>query len=188
MRPILFLDIDDVLCVNAPYGGYDMAMKNKPDDLWEKLFAEEPKRVLMDVLERFDPAVVMTTSWLMFLEREAFAAVFDKTGLSALSMRFHEQWEAPWTRDRTRCDAIDGWLARHHRGEPYAILDDNISGTGLMASDHDLMERVVWCEPDIGLTRVQLPALERALQLRFCSLGDRHPDWKVGKKTARKPK
>lgn len=163
MRPILFLDIDDVLCVNAPYGGYDVASPNRPADLWKRLFSKRATRVLRDVLERHDPAVVMTTSWLLFLEREGFAGVFDRTGLSAVSARFHERWEAPWVRDRTRCSAIDSWLAKHHRGEAYAILDDSVSGTGLMASEHDLKERVVWCEVGVGLTEAQLPQLVQAL-------------------------
>ena len=119
--------------------------------------------LLLDVLERFDPKIVMTTSWLMFLERDAFRAVFNQSGLSAVSTRFHEHWEAPWVRNRTRRDAIDAWLTQHDRGEPYAILDDSLSGTGLKGSPHDKTERVIWCEVGVGLTETQLPQLERAL-------------------------
>lgn len=39
--PLLFLDFDDVICVNAPYGGYDVlaaATGTAPADLWERLW------------------------------------------------------------------------------------------------------------------------------------------------------
>lgn len=54
MSPVLFLDFDDVICLNNPYGGYDAltalaeaARAGTPlsadDDLWSKLF--DSKRV-----------------------------------------------------------------------------------------------------------------------------------------------
>ena len=49
--PIVFLDIDDVLCLNNPYGGSDAleAVKGRhadPDTVLREIFAAEPKRVL----------------------------------------------------------------------------------------------------------------------------------------------
>src|ERR1700737_5608160 len=52
--PIIFLDIDDVLCLNNPYGGSDAleAVKGRhadPDMVLREIFAAEPKRVLESV-------------------------------------------------------------------------------------------------------------------------------------------
>jgi hypothetical protein len=52
--PIVFLDIDDVLCLNNPYGGSDAleAVKGRhadPDTVLREIFAAEPKRVLESV-------------------------------------------------------------------------------------------------------------------------------------------
>ena len=38
LRPIIFLDFDDVICLNKHYGGYDVFAPDPPDELWQQLF------------------------------------------------------------------------------------------------------------------------------------------------------
>jgi hypothetical protein len=150
-RPILFLDLDDVLCLNDPYGGYDILAPGKPADLYKKLFEAGSVRRLNEILARACPQVVMTTSWLRFLDRHGFEQLFAQTGLRALASALHEHWEAPQNSGQTRLQAVERWLEQHHQGEPYAVLDDHLSGTDLSASVHDLLDRVVLCDENVGL-------------------------------------
>lgn len=162
--PIIFLDFDDVICLNSPYGGYDVMTKPWPDDLWERLFDAEAKAVLLGALQQTSARLVITTSWLRFLERPAFEAVFKETGLAAIAAALHPAWEAPEDRGMTRLAAIDRWLSRHHDGEPYVVLDDEHSGTGLRGSRHDKQRRVVLCAGGVGLRATNVAAITAALR------------------------
>lgn len=163
-RPLLFLDIDDVLCLNAPYGGYDVVVAPRPEDLWTKLFAPGAVDTLLAAIEEHRPRVVLTTSWLRLLDKQDFEGVFQATGLGQLAERFHEHWDAPQNSGETRLEAIERWLLRHHRGEPFVVLDDTLSGTGLAGSRIDLMGRLVLCEVNVGLHAGHVAAIHRALQ------------------------
>ena len=98
------------------------------------------------------------------MSREMFERVFVETGLERVNLALHPDCEAPQLRGETRCAAIDRWLAKNHVGEPYAILDDLLSGTGLMGSIHDREERVTFCKEGVGLHRGHLEAIARALK------------------------
>lgn len=166
MRPLLFLDMDDVLCLNDPYGGYDVLLASNsdaPDDLWQKLFHPTAKTVLLRVLEEHRPTVVLTTSWIRFIERSGFEAVFKKTGLELLSASLHDAWEAPQLHGQTRCQAIEGWLSKHQAGEPFVVLDDKVSGTGLEGSKLYKAGRVILCDVGVGLQETHLLATRAAL-------------------------
>jgi len=165
--PTLFLDLDDVLVLNSQdsYGGYDVLTRERPTDLWDRLIHPPSRLALLDALRRWRPKVVMTTSWTRFMPRETFVELFDRTGLELLTQSLHQAWEAPPLRGAdTRREPIELWLRRHHRGEPYAIVDDALSGTGLAGSSHDLEGRVIFCQCGVGLHRGHLPALGYALE------------------------
>lgn len=164
-RPLLFLDFDDVICLNAPYGGFDVAMASKemPDDLWEKLWHEPAVKVLVQVLEAHNPYVIVTSSWLRFLDRRGAADVFKATGLERVAESLHPAWEAPQGRGCSRLEAISGWLDNHHRLEAFAVLDDRLSGTGLAGSTLDNQGRVVLCEVGVGLTHSHFRKIHEAL-------------------------
>ncbi|MGQ3003468.1 MAG: HAD domain-containing protein [Hydrogenophaga sp.] len=168
-RPLLFLDLDDVLCLNAPYGGYDVIVEPHPEDLWEKLFTQGAVDTLLAAIEEHRPRVVLTTSWLRMLDRSGFEKVFQATGLRQLSQCFHEHWDAPQNRGETRLAAIERWLLNHHRDEPFVVLDDTLSGTGLAGSRIDLMGCLVLCDVNVGLHTGHVEALRRALQGRWIS-------------------
>lgn len=163
-RPLVFLDLDDVLCLNSPYGGYDVVVAPRPEDLWVKLFAQRAVNILLAAIEEYRPRVVLTTSWLRLLDRQGFQGVFQATGLGQLAECFHEHWDAPQNSGETRLEAIERWLLRHHRGEPFVVLDDTLSGTGLAGSRIDLIGRLVLCEVNVGLHAGHVAAIHRALQ------------------------
>jgi hypothetical protein len=164
MSPLLFLDLDDVICLNDPYGGYDLAAPDKPADLYERLWHPPALGVLQNVVERNRPQVVLTSSWLRFLLLKDAKALFHRTGAPWLAEALHPAGEALPQSGWTRLQAIDAWMAQHRGHEPYAILDDALSGTGLVGSSHDRAGRVVLCEVEIGLLPRHLEQLDRALQ------------------------
>jgi hypothetical protein len=164
VSPLLLLDFDDVLCLAAPYGGYDVISKDPPGDLFERLFNPPAVATLNQLLHEFSPSVVVTTSWLRFLERPAFETIFKKTGLPAAADALHTHWEAPQDQGKSRLQAVESWLAKHHEGEPFVVLDDDWSGTGLKGSRLDRQGRVVLCAEHVGLNSSHLPRLRRALQ------------------------
>jgi hypothetical protein len=82
-----------------------------PPDLWQRLFHPTASAVLLQVLQEHQPAVVLTTSWLRFMEKQGFEEVFKRTELESVSTGFHEAWEAPQQYGQTR------WLSKNHAGE-----------------------------------------------------------------------
>jgi hypothetical protein len=164
-RPVILVDFDDVLVLNRPgeFGGYDIVAPNPPPELWANLFHAPAAQTLVDAATEHDACLVITTSWLRFMLRDGFERLFAKTGLHALTERLHPAWEAPQNRGETRAGAIDRWLAANHLGEPYVILDDELSGTGLRASVHDRRGRLVLCKEGVGLHRGHLAPIRAAL-------------------------
>jgi hypothetical protein len=127
------------------------------------LFHVPAAQVLIEALDEHDARVVITTSWLRFMLRDGFERLFAKVGLDVLNDRLHDAWEAPQNRGETRALAIDRWLAAHHLGESYVILDDELSGTGLRNSVHEQRGRLVLCKEGIGLHRRHLAYIRAAL-------------------------
>lgn len=166
MRPTLFLDFDDVLCLNAPYGGDHIRRSSQeplPVDFWPNVFHGPSKEVLLAAMAEHAPRVVLTTSWLRFLERPGFEAIFKRTGLEVVAESLHDCWDAPQGHVETRATAISSWLKKHHNGEPFVVLDDQDSGTGLRESKHYKTGRVVLCVTAQGLQQEHLPAIRKAL-------------------------
>jgi hypothetical protein len=164
--PLVFLDFDDVICLNAPYGAYDLLAPNPPDDLWTRLFHEPAVRTLEVIVTEFDPQVVITTSWLRFMERAAIEHVLMKCAMSFVAERLHAAWEAPGVLGKSRLQVIEAWLQKNHLGEPFVVLDDALSGTGLSGSRWHRQGRVVLCKVDEGLHERHLAQVRRALSTR----------------------
>lgn len=167
---LVFLDFDEVICLNEPYGGNDLMASEKPDDLWERLFHKPAVETLERILIEFEPRVVITTSWLWLMERGGFEALFAKCGMCFVAARLHEAWEAPQLARATRLHAIERWLSVHHRGEPFVVLDDVMSGTGLTESQLAATGRVVLCEVGVGLHAGHLAQVRQALRTPVRSL------------------
>ena len=190
MRPLVFLDIDDVLCINSPYGGYDVIAPEQPIDLWDRLFHKPAVDTLLQIIAEYNPYFVLTTSWLRFMDRDRFEGLFRRTGLTQVAASLHPAaweapqvdvslpplaWETPRTQLSTRLEAIDAWLTAHHRHEPFVILDDELSGTGLIRSPLDQRGSVVLCEVGVGLTTRHLDKVRRALDHSIWEYRDSRP-------------
>lgn len=170
VRPVLFLDLDDTLCLNAPYGGLHARHVvripgSAPPDFYERLFASGAVAFMNTLLEEFQPSIVLTTSWLALLQREDFIEIFCRTGLRKVADALHAHWDAPSNRGASRLEAIDAWLARYHEeGQPVLILDDVSSGESLIGSFHESCGRAVLCEVDQGLNDGHLSMARQALR------------------------
>jgi hypothetical protein len=177
--PIVFLDIDDVLCLNDPYGGLDAleAVKGRhadPDTVLRKIFAAEPKRVLESVHREMGGQLryVISSSWRQVFSREQIERVFRTADIGFVGVCLHEKWETPSRlRSTYRIEEIESWLHHYHQGEPFVVLDDEYSGTSLTGIDEDLKHplavRVVLCPVGVGLTVERLPAILDALRRPF---------------------
>jgi len=168
---LLFLDIDDVLCTNVAYGGRHAALALRSQNSsgvhafpWRELFLGEACAALNLLMERHQPRVVVTSTWMMLFNKAAMVEVFNLTGLERVAVALHPHWDAPQNRFETRLSAVERWLKANHEGEPFAVLDDIESGTGLANSTLERDGRVVLCEPGKGLHAGLLPALEAALR------------------------
>ena len=162
--PLVFLDVDDVLCLNDPYGGMDVISPRPPADLHRRLFHRPAVEALCAIVEEHRPVVVMTTSWIRILDRGDFEDLFARTGLASVARALHPTaWQAPAGPGQTRLQAIEAWLAKHHRGEALVVLDDTFSGTGLAGSRLDAAGRVILCELQVGLHAGHLDVVRRAL-------------------------
>ena len=177
--PIVFLDIDDVLCLNNPYGGSDVleALQGRhvePERVLREVFAPQAMRVLEALHAEMagNLRYVISSSWRRAFSREQIERTFTTAGLGFVVASLHEKWETPrklWPAERI--EEIQSWLQQHHRGEPFVVLDDEYSGGSLLsASDdvnHPLAERVLLCALDVGLTAEHLPIILSALR-RTC--------------------
>lgn len=170
LSPLLFLDIDGVLCSNRICGGRHAAQalraRQNPGDSafsWNELFESEALVALDLLMQRSMPHVVITSTWLILFNRAGMEEVFRLTGLGRVADAFHTQWDAPQNRFESRLAAIERWLASNHDGQPFAVLDDGESGSGLRDSKMERDGRVVLCEDGIGLHGGNLPSLEAAL-------------------------
>lgn len=170
MRPLLFLDLDDVVCLNSPYGGYHVLARPPPADLYEKLFSAVAAAVLLEVLEEHKPQVVMTTSWTKHMDRERVSGVLLGTGLGLVVDSLHAKWKTHQPQRMPRAMAIERWLRMHHQGEPYVVLDDDCSGTGLASSAIFSAGHVVLCRENEGLLPEHLPLLHAAFRWQRSSI------------------
>lgn len=160
---ILFLDIDDVLCINQKYGARELAavidFGRVPADFYEVLFSRAAVTTLNTIIAEFSPLVVISSTWAQHFSKDQFADTFGKCGVRGI--RFHEDWKLPQPQARsdTRCLLIQRWLEANDSGKGYIVVDDEQSGTGLEA----LAGSVVLCELGVGLSKAHIPLVRQAL-------------------------
>jgi hypothetical protein len=178
MNPLIFLDIDDVLCLSAPYGGYDVidiVNDRHPDPaaVYRELFRREACAVLRRVHDTLYGALryVISSSWRQALEREQLDTVFRQSGLDFVADRLYEGegWCTPITVGRSRrADEIAAWLDSHHQGESFVIIDDTWSGPSLLTAmtldAHPFNGRIVLCRENVGLGDEHVPPILDALK------------------------
>lgn len=178
--PVLFLDIDDVICLNTVYGGRDAigaldGLQDRPSHaatVFGKLFAPGPCEVLHRVHNALDGRIryVISSTWREFMGREDLCLMFTSGGLGFVAASMHEadRWCTPVKAGRgERVAQIAAWLDRHHTGEPFAIVDDTYPGTSLWPAlalpNHPFNDRVVLCPENVGLRDNDVQTLVDAL-------------------------
>lgn len=171
---IVFLDIDDVLCVNEPYTGTDAldavcGKHAQPEVVLRELFATQPRLALARIhaAMRGRLRYVISSSWRQAFTREQIECVFRGAQMGFVVDSLHEQWRTPCPPpERERIAEIEAWLQEHHRGEAFVILDDEYSGPSLMAcSDpaHRFATRVFLCPLRVGLSTERVSVIIDAL-------------------------
>ncbi|MDB5819506.1 MAG: hypothetical protein JWQ11_3146 [Rhizobacter sp.] len=170
--PIVFLDIDDVLCLNAPYSGFDVidvfrGRRSDRGDVLANSFSPEPKAALRRLHEALGGNVryVVSSSWRLYVSRAQFDELLRANGVGFVAD--HLEPQARWATSEmfvkgARAAEIMAWLRTHGESEPYVVLDDRVSGEGLYDdAAHDeqtraFLDRVVLCEEGVGLTNAEV--------------------------------
>ena len=175
--PILFVDIDDVLCLNKVYGGYDVidAINDRhenPAAVFREVFDARAIEALERIHQSMDGALryVVSSTWREVFDGPQMRDVFRKGGLGFVAEALHEEWGTPGGHDPSvRADEIANWLDRHHREEPFAIVDDTFSGPSLKPAltnpSHPFYGRIVLCQEQVGLLPEHVELLVQALRL-----------------------
>ncbi len=177
--PTLFLDIDDVICLNKRWSGHDAVRAiyavrrghNKLDDfspLWADLFDASAKTCLLSLCREFKPQIVISSTWARHFDRPGLIDLFTATGLGEIPSSLAQRWT---TRDYSpaywsRAEQIQAWLVAHPLVTDWVVVDDEHSGTGFETWPDQDRRYVVRCERDVGLTETKGEELRRALQAR----------------------
>jgi len=169
-RPIVFLDMDDVLVTSREYTSYQVITTFKMGDidgwpeLWAGLVLPEARDSLNTLHRQFAPHYVISSSWSKYLTQEQMVQVFRRTGLDFVADNLHEQWSTPKI-DGSRVDEIESWLAKYRTpAQPVLVLDDDESGWSLAESCLERRGCVVLCEPCVGLVADKLAYAQRLLR------------------------
>ena len=180
LRPILFLDFDDVLCLNSPYGGYDakLALAKSAQGVqsaacaaepWARLFDDKAKQNLQAIDEEFSPRYVLSTSWTWLFDKDEPIEVMHLSGLNFVAQNLHETWSTPKkARSGFRADEVRGWLNLFHDcANAWVVLDDKLSGTGFQNWGHEALANVVLCQVEVGFQNLEFDRLKAVLSRRL---------------------
>lgn len=161
--PIIFLDLDDVVVLNRTAAFDKHRVHGLAPEVCRQLIHPPAGLALTELLEEFPAKVVVTSQWVRFTSRAALERLLRLAGYKHIALSLHDAWSAPRGSAVTRVQALDAWLAEHHRGEPYVVIDDQASGASLVGSAHDKAGRVLLCHVGVGLHRGHLPFIREAL-------------------------
>ena len=167
MRPIVFLDIDDVLAIGDVWTSSYVIRSFRPGGLpfleeeWEALFAHDARRHLTRLHDQFFPQYVVSSSWSNYLSLENMQVVFEKTDLGFVASELHRDWTTPKGHAPDRYAEISGWLIDHPDVTNFVVLDDANSGHSLHGSK--LHARTVFCTSNLGFDDEKRTEAERIL-------------------------
>lgn len=179
-RSVLFLDIDDTICLHRPFGGYDVlealigedkgtAPLESHRELWAHLFDRGATHRLSLLHAEFRPMYVLSTSWTRIFDDASLRRVLRLGGLEFVAANLHDHSSTPTRRGPyTRWEEIGDWLDAHPElAEQWVVLDDELSGTGLQDSTlPKLAPFIAICKVGAGLTDVEYRQLRDALSVR----------------------
>jgi hypothetical protein len=97
LRPLIFLDIDDVLCIGEELNSAQVmfCFKNEDldwPDLWENVIDTSVAERLKSLHDEFSPLYIVNSSWASYLSRTQMSEVFSRTKLSFVQEKMHEEW------------------------------------------------------------------------------------------------
>ena len=179
-RPLIFLDLDDVVALNKTVGGYDAALAlgnldskeslEASAELWSELMDQEAVAYLAQIHEEFRPHYVLSTSWAWVMHDEALREVLHRSGLKFISDNLHPDMTTPkGPRPGIRWHEIAAWLHLHPQfADRWVVLDDELSGTGLEDAKQVVATKpfVVLCKANVGITQSEYEQVRAALQTR----------------------
>lgn len=162
---IIITDINNVLCLSDPYGRSDAAAAlsgthGRPDEVFSRLFTEAAKAVMTQVHQRLEgrAGYVISSTWRCSFSRSELATVLARSGLPfvANNLLTDGSWCTPELEEGSeRLQEIEAWIAKHHRGQPFVVLDDEYSGSSFLTDRFsgaiDLRESAVLCRRGVGL-------------------------------------
>lgn len=157
------MDMDDVVVLNRTAAFDKHRVHELEPEVCQQLIHPPAGLALTELLQEFAAKTVVTSHWIRFTSRAAFERLLRLAGYEQIALSLHDAWSAPRSSTVTRAQVIDDWLAEHHRGEPYVVIDDQASGASLVGSAHDKANRVLLCNVGVGLHRGHLPFIREAL-------------------------
>lgn len=176
MRPIVFLDIDDVLCVHRLYNTRQVLAALADNwsvnaaDVWQQIFHASARENLRQLHEDFSPQYVISSSWVLHLSQAQLRETFRRTSLDFIAENLHEFWVTPRDAENSyRLVEIELWIDTHAllTPVPYLIVDDHVSGQSLVGSH--LEGHSVLCDACVGFMYPQLKQARTILEAQLSS-------------------
>jgi len=170
--PIVFLDLDDVVCLCDPVGGLDaldcvMAKRVDVQLVYRHLFHPPAIAVLREMHVQMGGQLryVISSTWREHFTRAQLRHVMRQAGLKFVAdgMEDRARWATPRFLQPHRHREVSAWLGAHHAGEPFVVIDDEWSGPSLVGLPAYPL-RVVLCEQSVGLQSKHLDGLLNALR------------------------
>ena len=127
------------------------------------------KALLEKIHNEFIPLYVLSTSWRLFMNRDALVVVLVNTGLEFVARNLHEHWQTPeFMSPQLRAREIGSWRG-YDRYKNWVVLDDERSGTGF-GEDYPFAANrpfIVLCREGFGLQACEYEKLRAAFGLRL---------------------
>lgn len=176
MRPVAFLDFDDVLAVHREHDSRKVVLAFKNDalddvpELWQWLFHYSARANLQALHEEFEPQYVISSSWTGFLNHDQICEVLRRTDIEFVATNLHAEWCTPKEQGSYRLTEIEAWIDSNNLVTqcPFLILDDELSGQSIPGSH--LEDRAVLCDAWVGFTHPKLKQAQAVLRAQLSAL------------------
>ncbi|WP_119736973.1 HAD domain-containing protein [Noviherbaspirillum cavernae] len=173
MRPVIFLDMDDVLVISREFTSFQVISAFKAQDLdypelWAGLVSPEARFNLAELHNEFQPEYVISSNWSSYLSQAQLQEIFQRTGLSFVAENMHAQWTTPKGTGSPRVTEVENWIVKYRQPEQAVlVLDDHESGWNLHECQLDQQGLVVLCDEWTGFTAEKLLDAQRLLRAQL---------------------
>lgn len=174
-RPLIFLDIDDVLSLHPRLNARQALAAIRGDQsidpqyIWQNIFHAAASENLRQLDLEFSPLYVISSSWTSRLNRDQICETFVRTGLQFVANNLHERWCTVGWAQSSRFAEIHAWLDANWAhlyklplSPPFVIIDDVRSGSSLIGSH--LHHMTVLCDEAGGFMFPQLRTAQHILR------------------------